>query len=169
MGHSCVALAKAFPELELVVQEIPHVLEAGIKMVRDENEAAIAHRIRFQGYDFFTPQPVKGAAVYLFRQILHNWDSESAVKILKNTVDSMSQSSHLLIMDFVLPEPGSILSITERELRSKDVGMMQRFNAQERDLQEWRTILEAADPRLKIVAVNKPYGSSMSVIDAVRG
>ena len=169
IGHSCVALAKAFPRLALVVQDIPHVVEAGMKAVGEQNGVDIASRIRFHPYDFFTPQPVKGAGVYLFRQILHNWNSENSAKILRNTVEAMGQGSHLLIMDFVLPEPGTILSITERELRAYDVGMMQRFNAQERDLQDWRAILEAADPRLRIVAVNKPYGSSMSVIDVVLG
>ena len=169
IGHSCVALAKAFPHLELVVQDIPHVVEAGIKAVREQNGADIASRIKFQPYDFFTPQPVKGAGVYLFRQILHNWNSKNSAKIVKNTVEAMSPGSHLLIMDFVLPEPGTILSVTERELRAYDVGMMQRFNAQERDLQDWRAILEAADPQLQIEAVNKPYGSSMSVIDVVLG
>lgn len=169
IGHSCVALAKEFPQLELVVQDIPHVVEAGIKAVREQNGGDIASRIRFQPHDFFTPQPVKGAGVYLFRQILHNWNLDNSAKILKSTVEAMSPGSHLLIMDFVLPEPGTILSVTERELRARDVGMMQRFNAQERDLQDWKDILELADPRLQIVAVNKPYGSSMSAIDVVLG
>lgn len=72
-------------------------------------------------------------------------------------------------MDFVVPEPGTVSSVNERVLRSRDVGMMQLFNSLERDLEGWKAILEAVDSRLKINAVNTPYGSFMSVIDVVLG
>ncbi|KAB8237685.1 O-methyltransferase-domain-containing protein [Aspergillus alliaceus] len=167
IGHSCVTLAKAFPDLEFIVQDIPHVVEEGIKVIRENNEASIADRIKFQEYDFFQKEPVQGAEVYLFRQIFHNWDFENSVKILKNTVGSMSEGSHVLIMDFVIPEPGSVSSVNERVLRSRDVGMMQLFNSMERDLEGWKAILEAVDSRLRINGVNTPYGSFMSVIDVI--
>ncbi|RYP27843.1 hypothetical protein DL767_007491 [Monosporascus sp. MG133] len=169
IGHSCVTLAKAFPNLEFIIQDIPHVVEEGIKVVRENNGVSIAERIKFQEYDFFEKEPVEGADVYLFRQIFHNWDFENSVKILKNTVESMSEGSHVLIMDFVIPEPGAVSSVNERVLRSRDVGMMQLFNSLERDLEGWKAILEAVDSRLRINAVNTPYGSFMSVIDVILG
>lgn len=167
IGHSCVTLAKAFPDLDFIVQDIPHVVEEGIQAVKANNPASISDRIRYQTYDFFEKQPVQDADVYLFRQIFHNWDLEHSAKILKNTVKSMGAGSHVLIMDFVVPEPGAVASVNERVLRSRDVGMMQLFNSLERDLEGWKAILEAVDPRLRIKAVNTPYGSFMSVIDVV--
>jgi 6-hydroxytryprostatin B O-methyltransferase len=167
-----VTLAKAFPDLDFIVQDIPHVVEEGIKVVREgnNNPSSIVERIRFQQYDFFEKQPVAGADVYLFRQIFHNWDLENSVRILRNTVASMDPGrSHVLIMDFVVPEPGTVPSVSERVLRSRDVGMMQLFNSLERDLDDWKALLAAVDPRLKINAVNTPYGSFMSVIDVVLG
>ncbi|KAJ6143846.1 O-methyltransferase-domain-containing protein, partial [Penicillium samsonianum] len=162
IDRRCVTLAKAFPDLEFIVQDIPHVVEEGIKVVGENSEASIADRIKFQEYDFFKKEPVQGAEVYLFRQIFHNWDFENSVKILKNTVKSMSEGSHVVIMDFVIPEPGIVSSVNERVLRSRDVGMMQLFNSLERDLEGWKAILEAVDSRLKINTVNTPYGSFMS-------
>jgi 6-hydroxytryprostatin B O-methyltransferase len=70
-------------------------------------------------------------------------------------------------MDVLLPEPGSVPSVAERELRMYDIGMMQRFNGQERDLGEWTEVFQAADPRLKIRGVKTPVGSCMSIIDVV--
>ncbi|KAI1039955.1 hypothetical protein LB505_006053 [Fusarium chuoi] len=169
IGHSCVKLAEAFPDLNFIIQDIPHVVEEGAKVIKENNEASIANRIQFQEYDFFQKQPVVGADIYLLRQIFHNWDFENSVKILKNTVESMGQNSHVLIMDFVVPEPGTVSSVNERVLRSRDVGMMQLFNSLERDLEGWKAILAAVDSRLKINAVNTPYGSFMSVIDVVLG
>ncbi|KAK4149314.1 S-adenosyl-L-methionine-dependent methyltransferase [Chaetomidium leptoderma] len=165
IGHTCVALAKAFPDLEFIVQDIPHVVEEGIKVVRENNGASIAARIGFQAYDFFEKQPVQGADVYLFRQIFHNWDLENSAKILKNTVASMGAGSHVLIMDFVVPEPGAVPSVNERVLRSRDVGMMQLFNSLERDLEGWKAMLEAVDPRLRINAV----GSAVALEAHARG
>jgi 6-hydroxytryprostatin B O-methyltransferase len=112
---------------------------------------------------------VQGAQVYLLRQILHNWNFDKAVEITKNTAASMGEGSHILIMDMLLPEPGSVPSVHERVLRSRDVVMMQLFNSLERDLEGWQEILTAADPRLRINAVNKPEGSFLTVIDVVKG
>ncbi|KAM0169520.1 hypothetical protein ACHAPF_009915 [Botrytis cinerea] len=151
IGHSCVKLAEAFPDLNFIIQDIPHVVEEGAKVIKENNEASIANHIQFQEYDFFQKQPV------------------NSVKILKNTVESMGQQLHVLIMDFVVPGPGTVSSVNERVLRSRDVGIMQLFNSLERDLEGWKAILEAVDSRLKINAVNTPYGSFISVIDVVLG
>ncbi len=106
--------------------------------------------------------------MYLFRQILHNWNADKAAAMLKNTVSAMGPRSHIVIMDILLPEPGSIPSVVERELRMRDVGMMQRFNGQERDLGEWNEVLQAADPSLRIREVKRPTGSIMSTMDVDR-
>ncbi|KAF4953248.1 hypothetical protein FSARC_12442 [Fusarium sarcochroum] len=169
VGHSCISLAKAFHNLDFIVQDIPHVVQEGPQFVEDNNEARVSDRIRFQEYDFFEEQPVQGARIYLLRQIFHNWDFENSVKILKNTVDSMSKDSHVLIMDVVVPDPGTVPSVNERVMRSRDVGMMQLFNSLERDLESWQAIVEGADPRLRIKSVNTPVGSFLSVIDVVIG
>lgn len=78
----------------LIVQDLPHVIKAH-------------EGIETMAYDFFTPQPIVGARFYFYKQILHNWRDEKAVKILGNVANAMeSGSSKLLITDFVLPERG---------------------------------------------------------------
>ena len=58
-------------------------------------------------YDFFTPQPIKGARIYLFRSVCHDWDDEKSIELLRNTVDAMDPSySRLLIDEWVLPDEG---------------------------------------------------------------
>lgn len=69
--------------------------------------------------------------------------------------------------DFVLPKPGAVPAVSERVLRSRDMGMMQLFNSLERDLEEWNSIFSAVDSRLKLNNVDQPWGSSMSVLDLV--
>lgn len=75
-----------------------------------QDQPSVVSKIHFAGiegmvYDFFTPQPIKGARFYLFKQVMHDWEDNKAIEILRNTAKSMIQSrSTLLIDDYVLPE-----------------------------------------------------------------
>ena len=69
-------------------------------------------------------------------------------------------------MDTVLPEPGSLSKMQEAMLRVRDLTMMQVFNSKERELSEWKELLESIEPKLEIVKVVTPIGSVMSVIEA---
>jgi len=50
-------------------------------------------------HDFMTPQPIKNAAVYFLRFIIHNWPDPEAKKILRNLRDAAGISSKLIIFD----------------------------------------------------------------------
>jgi 6-hydroxytryprostatin B O-methyltransferase len=159
-------LATAFPSLNIVIEDLPEPIQNARARMSDLPED-IKSRIDMIEYDFFTPQPVKHADVYLLRTILHDWPDADAVKILQGVVEAMGPSSHLLIMDMVLPQPGSGSKTFEATLRQKDLTMIQTFNAKEREVEEWTALLTKADPRLKIRAIERPAGSELSVIEAV--
>jgi 6-hydroxytryprostatin B O-methyltransferase len=101
--------------------------------------------------------------------ILHDWPDHEAVTILKNIVKAMDKTkSRLLIMDTVLPKPGSVPVSVERIVRARDLTMMQAFNSKERDLEEWKELVDAAvvdAVRLQLVKVVQPFGSAMSVLE----
>jgi len=50
--------------------------------------------------------------------------------------------------------------------RGYDLAMLQNFNSKERDADEWRTLFEQADDRLKLDRISCPPGSILSVIEA---
>lgn len=68
-------------------------------------------------HDFFTPQPVKYADVYLLRFILHDYPDRYAVKILENLVPALKDGARLIVMDGVLPEPNTLPKSEERIIR----------------------------------------------------
>lgn len=54
-------------------------------------------------HDFFTPQPVRNAAVFLLRVVLHDWPDDFARQILLQLRYAANESTKLLIADFVIP------------------------------------------------------------------
>ena len=163
-------LAQAFPHLKFVVQDLPANAIRGRQAAADSLPPDVASRLTFQAHDFTQPQPVQGADVYLLRMILHDWPDDEAVKILKHIVTAMIKAeSRLLIMDTVLPMPGTVPVSVERIVRVRDLTMMQAFNSKERELEDWKALLAAADERLRLVNVVQPFGSDMSVLEVVIG
>lgn len=118
------------------------------------------------------PQPVSGAAIYLLRMILHDWPDATAAVILRHLVAAMKRKgegsptggSRLLIMDTILPTPGTVPVAEERLARARDLTVMQAFNAKERHLEDWQAVLKQADPRLRLEKICRPPGSIMGLL-----
>ena len=63
--------------------------------------------IEFMKYDFFTPQVVKDADVYIYRWIFHNWQDEQSIEILRAAIPALKPGAKILINDGCLPTPGT--------------------------------------------------------------
>ncbi|KIW97629.1 uncharacterized protein Z519_01213 [Cladophialophora bantiana CBS 173.52] len=185
-GHCAIPIAEATdPSVRIVVQDLPKVVASA----RDPETSVIPLPLRprfdFMAHDYFTPQPVKGAAVYFLRMIIHNHSDALAVKVLRQIVPAMGPDSRILIMDQVMPPAAGLLpEPLERIKRSQDLQMMLLLNAKERDEAEWADLFakageglvqdvfaaagdEAAGKgkKLGIVAIRTPPGSMMSLIE----
>jgi 6-hydroxytryprostatin B O-methyltransferase len=163
-GSVSIELAKAFPDLKFIVQDLPQNIEsASASLLKDHS--SLVERITFQGHDFFDEQTVKGADAYLLRMILHDWQPEDCVRILRIVLPAMKKNSKIIIMDVVLPKPGSVPAVQERLLRARDMTMLQSFNSTERDVDDWHALLQSTDKNLKILKVIQPVASWMAVLE----
>ena len=130
----------------------------------EENKNQSVDRVTFMKHDFFEPQPVYDANVYFTRQVLHNWDDDSVVKILKGYVPALESSkpgTPLLINDTILPTPGSITLYEERILRQMDVAMLLQLGARQRNVEDVRRLLKQADERYRVrVALSRDQRKS---------
>ncbi|KAH7257939.1 putative O-methyltransferase [Fusarium tricinctum] len=169
VGHGSIALAQEFPQLSFIVQDLPSVVSGAEQQLASFADGDLPGRIKFQGHSFFESQPVVGADVYLLRMILHDWAFEDSVKILRNLRPALTSRSRILIMDTVLPNPGSIPASKERLLRVRDLTMMQVFNSLERGIEDWRVIFAEVDPGLVVESVSTPPGSNLSLIELSLG
>lgn len=159
-----IALAKVFPSLSFIVQDLPqNIVKATSTLSRDE--PALSNRIKFQSYDFFEEQKVKGAEAYLLRMILHDWQPADGVKIMRSILPAMKETSRIIIMDVVLPKPGHGNAVKESLLRAREMTMLQSFNSTERDIDDWHALIRSTDERLKIMNVVQPVGSWMAILE----
>jgi 6-hydroxytryprostatin B O-methyltransferase len=68
-------------------------------------------------------------------------------------------------MDTVLPMPGRISSVVERQLRVRDLAMLQLHGNHERTEEDWNAIFASTNPPLRVVETNLPFGSEMSIME----
>lgn len=113
-GFACFAIARKFPALSFVVQDLEPVIQAAEKEVPND----LVDRVRFMTHDFLLEdQPVKGGDVYFFRWILHNWSDKYCVKILRGLIPALKPGAKIVLNDNVLPQPGVLSRWQENRLR----------------------------------------------------
>ena len=115
--------------------------------------SSLVERVRFDAHDIFTVNPVAGAAVYYLRHVLHDWPDSHAVKILKALVPALRTGARVLVSDSVIPPPGVLHGQDEKFVRYLDLQMMVLHNARERTEEDFKTLFEWADPRLRFQRV----------------
>ncbi|KZT20924.1 O-methyltransferase [Neolentinus lepideus HHB14362 ss-1] len=161
-GMPSMYIARAFPDVRIVIQERDQVCEHGIAYWKGAFPEAInSGRVQFQAHEFFQPQPTlptnTPASVYLLRTVLHDWPDHECVRILKNLRAAATPKTKLLIGDFMIPYacpddsvaartiPGAKTSAAPAPLLANfgkgsatsyalDMAMFTNFNAQERTL-----------------------------------
>ncbi|KAH8703679.1 O-methyltransferase-domain-containing protein [Talaromyces proteolyticus] len=158
-GFMSVELAQAYPNLILVVEDYKKNIEQGAAQLPPE----LTSRVKFVPHNFFDPQPVVGAEVYILRHICHDWSAENSVKIIRQIVTAMKPGSKILLVEIVVsPSDRPMSSIAER---IRDLNMVQLLNAQERSESEWREIVSAADSHLELTRIITPHNSTDSIIE----
>ncbi|KGO75605.1 O-methyltransferase, family 2 [Penicillium italicum] len=138
------------------------------KVILQDREAVVAsilecvdgRAFEVQAYDFFTPQPVKGARAYFLHSVLHDWCDEDGVQILKNLVPALVRGySRVLINEIVVNEEKPTLAAT-----SMDMMMLSHLSVRERTEVEWRWILKRVG--LRVVRIYTYPGVAESLIEA---
>ncbi|ETI25769.1 hypothetical protein G647_02543 [Cladophialophora carrionii CBS 160.54] len=178
LGHCSIPIAESTaPTVKLIVQDLPKIIARAGDPATCVIPEPLRSRFEFMAHDFYAPQPVKGAAVYFLRMILHSYSDAYALRILRNIIPSMTATSKLVIMDQVMPPAVNTLpEPLERIKRSQDLQMMLLCNAKERDEAEWADLfarageglvleVEEEGTKLGILAIRTPPGSMMSLIE----
>ncbi len=104
VGAASLMLTAAFPNLAITVQDRPEVVTGEARAVwqKQDPAALTSGRVTLAAHDFFTPQPIKGAAVYFLRTILHDWADPYSLPILQHLRDTAAPESRLVVVDSII-------------------------------------------------------------------
>ena len=157
-GHGLLisSILKSNPHLEGVLFDMPTVIEGAGRLIE---EAGVTARCEKVAGDFFESVPGGGDA-YIMKHIIHDWDDERALVILRNCHRAMTENGRLLLVEVVLP-PGNEPSFG----KIMDIEMMLLPGGSERTEAEYRELFAAAGFQLTRVV---PTASPASIIEGVR-
>ncbi|HLY35983.1 MAG TPA: methyltransferase [Candidatus Limnocylindria bacterium] len=141
-GSLAAAVLKRHPHLRAVIYDQPQVLEAADKYL---SAIGVRERCELVSGSFFESVP-PGGDVYLLSNIVHDWDDERALRILRNCRAAMKPEGAVLLVETVLGEHGRPSAAT-----LADVNMLVLLTGRERTENEFRALLERADFRLTAV------------------
>ncbi|KAF7358237.1 hypothetical protein MVEN_00872500 [Mycena venus] len=109
-GHLAMSIAQKHPNLRVVIQDFERTLDGAKILWKNSFPTHIeSGMVEFQAHDFFDPQPLTNAAVFMLRFILHDWSDARCVKILQNLRDAAQPSTQLVIIERIIPFAASTL------------------------------------------------------------
>jgi SAM-dependent methyltransferase len=139
-GLLLAEILKAHPKLCGVLADQEHVLERAKQ--RGFLSGELATRVRFEACDFFHQVP-PGCQAYLMKSVIHDWDDEASVKILRNCRRVVPKHGALLLVEWNLGDSNapSLGKMT-------DLVMLALTSGKERTIAEYRELLARGGFRL---------------------
>jgi hypothetical protein len=141
VGSTLAAILRANPGLRGLLFDLPHVIERGREYIARQGD--IAGRCRTQTGSFFDSVPA-GADGYFMKHIIHDWDDEDCLRLLRNCREAMPNHARLLICERIVPaanEP-SLAQVMDLVMLALTDG------GRERTEQDFRDLLARADLHL---------------------
>jgi ubiquinone/menaquinone biosynthesis C-methylase UbiE len=134
-GTLMSALLRAHPQARGVVCDLPHVIELAREQMAD---SPVASRCELVAGDFFQEVPSGGDA-YLLKWILHDWDDDRSVTLLKNCRRAIAPDGRLFVIEAVIPEGNAPFMH-----KLMDINMLVMTGGRERTRAEYASLLQAA-------------------------
>jgi SAM-dependent methyltransferase len=153
-GQLLSEILRRHPHLSGVLFDLP----AGVQMALADVGNFPPHT-EFTAGSFFDSVPT-GADAYILKKVIHDWNDEQAVRILRNCRDAMKPHGRVLVAETIVPpgnEPDTIKLI--------DANMLAVTGGVERTEAQYAALFAAAGLRLeRVIATGRP----ISILEASR-
>jgi hypothetical protein len=155
-GHGALmaAILESAPRTRGIVVDRPEVIESARPIIA---AAGLSARCECVGGDFFESVPSGGDA-YVLASIIHDWDDERSVAILRTCRQAMHAAAKLLLVEMVVPS-GDEPSYS----KLLDLEMLVLTGGRERSEAKYRGLL--ADAGLQLTRIVRTRTNS-SIIEA---
>ncbi|SFH72575.1 class I SAM-dependent methyltransferase [Planctomicrobium piriforme] len=135
-GHLVIAACERYPELQGTVFDLPTVIPLANEIVA---ASTVADRIQTVPGDFFA-DPLPSGDLYFLGRILHDWNEEQSLRLLRTIYAALPTGGALLVGEKLIDE----------DRRGPDWAQMQDLNmlvcteGRERTLSEYEGLLKLA-------------------------
>ena len=153
-GTLLAALLAEYPTMQGIVFDQDHVVANGGPVLE---AAGVADRCKVVGGSFFEEVPGGGDA-YTLKSIIHDWDDERSIEILRVCRRAMSDDAKLLLIERIVGPPNE-----DPRTKFGDLNMLVNPAGRERTVEEWDSLLDASGFRLEGTT---PSASGLAVIEA---
>jgi hypothetical protein len=160
-GHGALlaAILRAHPGIQGMVFDLPHAVTAAKSYLEDEG---LADRCEVIAGDFFESVP-GGADIYILKNIIHDWNEERSIALLRNCRQAMSTRGRLLVIEQFMPARLQACP-AHRAIAWTDLVMLLAPGGCQRTEAEFRTLF--ADAGL-VVERTIETGSDFGIIEVV--
>jgi hypothetical protein len=152
-GTLLAGLLAAYPGMAGVLFDQPHVVAGADDVL---GAAGVADRCRVVGGSFFDRVP-EGGDAYVLKAIVHDWEDEESIAILRACRAAVPDEGALLVIERELGAPNG-----DPAAKLSDLNMLVNAGGQERTLDEFGALFEAAGFRLVGAT---PTTAGLSVIE----
>ncbi len=152
-GGLLLTLLDKHPGIHGVVFDQPEVIER-TRITRKDDP--LMQRCRLEGGDFFKAVP-PDADIYMLRNIIHDWDDERSIQILKTCRAACGADGKILLVESVI-QAGNEPSFG----KWLDLNMLILLSGKERTEAEYRELLTASGLQLERVI---PTRAEMSILE----
>jgi hypothetical protein len=151
-GRLLSCILQTYPHLEAVLFELP----SAVKKAQQTLEAVgLLERCRLHTGDFFVDALPREGDIYILTRIIHDWDDERALHLLRRCHQAMPASSRLLLIERVA---------VPQQTTDQDLFIWAMTGGRERSADQFRTLLACAG--FEIVRI-QPTQSKRSIIEAL--
>jgi hypothetical protein len=158
-GSEGVMLAgalRAAPAATGVLFDLPEVIARGRAAVERHG---LGGRLESVTGDFFKEVPA-GGDLYILKSVLHDWDDEKSVAILRNVHQAARPGARIVVVEMVLPE-----RVTPSPVHLMDLNMLVMLGGRERTEKQFAALLAAAGLRYERAIATRGL---FSVLEATR-
>jgi SAM-dependent methyltransferase len=154
-GTLLAGVLKANPTARGILTDLPHVIADAPRTMA---ALGIDGRAEAVAGDFF--QAVPEGDVYLLKQVLHDWNDEQCVTLLRNCARAMKPGGKVVVVEMVVPEDD-----TPSLAQIMDLNMLVMLPGRERTEAEFDALFRAAGlSGAKVTQTRSPF----SLVEAIR-
>jgi hypothetical protein len=157
-GTLLLSVLRAYPHLVGTLFDQPEVVDLARPLLLEDPD--LARRCQLVSGNFFQAEALpSGGDCYCLQQILHDWNDEHCVQILRNIRQAISPQGRLLILERVI-EPGP----SGTPSKFFDLEMMLLLEGRERTAHEYKQLLHSSGFHFSSI---RPTPSTFSLVEAV--